>query len=81
MSLKICIRALKCDTRGERNFISLTNDFVIVVQDEIHLGSQQYSFNFLVNPILLLRLASAKIVYMKLALLANLECHEITSFA
>ena len=29
--LKICIRALKCDTRGDRNFISLTNDFVVVV--------------------------------------------------
>ena len=53
-------------------------DFVIVVQDEIYLGSQQYSFNFLVNPFLLLRLASAKIVYMKLALLANFDCHEIT---
>ena len=24
-------RALKCDTRRDRNFISLTNDFVIVV--------------------------------------------------
>ena len=25
------LHALKCDARGHRNFISLTNDFVIVV--------------------------------------------------
>ena len=37
--------------RGNRNFISLTNDFVIVVYDETYLGSQQYFFNFVVNPI------------------------------
>ena len=31
MSLQICIRALKCDTLGDRNFFCLANDFVIVV--------------------------------------------------
>ena len=40
-----------CVARGDRNFISPTNDFVIVMQVEIYLGSQQYFFNFLVNPI------------------------------